>query len=132
MRDGMYVAGAFHAVVKAYQYKYDIQKTPDVLSKNISHPYKVYEYCTILHDDDVFDEICEIILAYLRLTGINVKHRDASIFIAELDEKLNGQQLSDLNKNLNAKGVVGKLLGFLFDHLTKRSIARFESVEYKM
>ena len=127
--DGMFVAGAFQAVVKAYQYKYDINKTPDVISENVTHPYEVYKHCKILHNDEDFKLIQEEVITYMRHSGINLKHPEASYYLSQLDAKLNGRQLyDDTDRHLNAKGVVGKLLGWLFDHLTPRSIARFESV----
>lgn len=127
--DGFYVAGAFQAVVKAYQLKYNINETPDVLSENVTHPYEVYKHCQILHNEDDFKLIQEEIITYMRHAGINVKHPKASYYLNQLDIKLNGRQLyDDGEEQLNAKGVVGRLLGWLFDHLTPRSIARFESV----
>lgn len=128
MRDAFYVVGALQAVVKAYQFRYDINLTPDVLSEDIQHPYEVYKYCTILHDDENFKLIQEEIITYIRMRGTPIRHPEAAYYLNQLDAKLNGKQLYDPEHGLNAKGVVGRLLSWLFDHLTPRSIARFESV----
>ena len=131
--DSSKVYGAFQAVVKAYQFKYDINKTPDVLcdeyKKEKQHPYEVYKTCYLLHDDEDFKLVQEEIITYLRHNGLNIRHPNASYYLQELDLKLNGLQLYDAENQLNAKGVVGRFLIFVYSHLTPRSIARFESVK---
>ena len=126
--DCVYVVGAFQAVVKIYQEEYDINETPDVLSDNVKDPYAVYKYCEILHED--FDLVQQVIITWLRFSGINVYCPGASEYIGELAEILYGKQLYDEDDDLNAKGVVSKFLCWCYDHLTPRSVARFESVKY--
>ena len=119
------VIRAFQSVATQYQHKYNIQTTPDVLTDIKSTPYEVYKYCPLLTDDEHFAMVQRVIICYLQLKGTNMKYID---YYAQLTKVMLSDELYDADEELLAKGVVAKMLSWCFDHLTPRSIARFESV----
>ena len=119
------VIRAFQSVSTQYQRQYNIETTPDVITDIKSTPYDVYEHCPLLTDDKLFSIVQNVIICYLQLKGTNIKHTE---YTAELTRVLLSDELYDTDDELLAKGVVAKMLSWCFDHLTPKSIARFESV----
>ena len=124
--DCWFVIQAFTSVSTLYQLKYDIQSTPDVICEKKSTPYQVYEYCPLLTNDVYFKHVQHVIICYLQFQGTSIKDGEC---YTELSEVMLSDTLYDSEHELLSKGVVGKMLAWCFDHLTPRSIARFESVK---
>ena len=124
--DCWYVIRAFQTVATQYQHRYDIKTTPDIISDYEQTPYEVYEMCTLLTNDRYFEYVQNVIICYLRLVGTN----SYSELSTELTQVLISERLYDKEEGLLSKAVVAKMLCWCYDHLTPRSIARFESVKY--
>ena len=126
--DCWFVIRAFQSVAKQYQLKYDIRTTPDVITEFKSTPYKVYELCPLLNVSRNFVAVQRVVISYLQLNGTNLKYNANEYH--QLNQILLSDQLYDEDNGLLAKGVVAAMLAWCYDHLTPRSIARFESVKF--
>ena len=126
--DCWYVLRAFQALSKAYQLDYDIQHTPDVLTEFKGHPYQVFESEPKISDPENFKLFQQVIFAYCRKQGLKVTNIKHGKYIANLELILSSQLLYDPDDYLFAQGTTGKVLSWCYEHLSPRSIARFESV----
>lgn len=125
--DCYFVIRALQAVQKAYQFEYDLETTPDTITAYRSTPYEVYDNSPII-DDNIFVMMQNVIHKYIQLLGTPVS---SSAFITELQWDLNATDMHDEEEeSLTRKGITAKYVAWSLNHLTERSMPRFESVWY--